>query len=278
VVYLSSLSSMALALMHMGRWGELRQTLQTGMDLSEKNGHEPWHGIFEVMLGWLHIEAFDFEGARRIAESLLKRFTETPIGQVQSMALLTIGRAELTVGDLDRAVDCFIKVRDRQATPKVFLQWYWRMLSQIGLVGAYLRRNDIKMASAAADQFLADALTTADPALRAPAWDAVARVAARKGDHQRALECVTQALASIENLDLPSVAWRVHATAVSVNLQQGIYKAAERHRDLAVAILRNAAASFRDDDRLRQSLMAAADSLQMSLQRELKKTRELPRA
>ena len=31
-------------------------------------------------------------------------------------------------------------------------------------------------------------MTTADPALRAPAWDAMARVAARKGDFARALE------------------------------------------------------------------------------------------
>ena len=42
---------MALALIHMGRWGELRQTLQTGMSLSAKNGNEPWRGIFEAMLG-----------------------------------------------------------------------------------------------------------------------------------------------------------------------------------------------------------------------------------
>ncbi len=262
VVYLSSLSSMALALIHMGRWGELRQTLQTGMALSAKNGNEPWRGIFEAMLGWLHMQAFDFEGARRIAESLLKTFNEEPAGQVQSIALLTIGYSELTAGDVDRAVECFVKVRDRQAAPKVFLQWYWRMISEFGLVGAYIRRNDLKTARAAADRFLADALTTADPALQAPAWDAVARVAALEGDRARASEALEKALACIENLDLPSVTWRVHATAAI--LDQDNPAAAACHRDLAAASLRLAAASFPEGDRLHQTLMAAADRQQVS--------------
>jgi DNA-binding winged helix-turn-helix (wHTH) protein/tetratricopeptide (TPR) repeat protein len=271
VVYLSSLSSMALALIHMGRWGELQQTLRTGMDLSEKNGNEPWRGIFEAMLGWLHMQAFDFDGARRIAEALLEVFTEEPAGQVQTIALLTIGYTELTAGNPKRALECFTKVRDRQATPKVFLQWYWRMISEFGLVGAYLKQNHLETATAAADQFLRDALTTADPALRAPAWDAVARVAALQGDLNRAVECVEQALASIEHLDLPSVAWRVHATAARVQLQRGNREAALRHSDLATSHLRQAAASFSPGDRLHQSLMAGADHLKSSFQREWEK-------
>ena len=262
VVYLSSLSSMALALIHMGRWGELRQTLETGMTLSAKNGNEPWRGIFEAMLGWLHMQAFDFDGARRIAESLLKTFNEEPAGQVQSIALLTIGYCELTAGDVEQAVECFVKVRDRQQTPKVFLQWYWRMISEFGLVGSYLRRNDLKTAKAAADQFLADALTTADPALQAPAWDAVARVAAIEGDDLRAREAIGQALACIKNLDLPSVSWRVHTTAAGLDKDDAASAAC--HRDLAAASLRAAASSFPAGDRLYESLMAAAVRLQVS--------------
>ena len=67
VVYLSSLSSLALALMHLGWWGELRGTVESGLELAEKNGNEPWRALFQAMLGWLHVQAFDFIGARRIA-------------------------------------------------------------------------------------------------------------------------------------------------------------------------------------------------------------------
>ena len=44
VVYLSSLSSLALALMHLGWWGELRGAVESGMELAEKNGNQPWRG------------------------------------------------------------------------------------------------------------------------------------------------------------------------------------------------------------------------------------------
>ena len=207
------------------------------------------------------MQAFDFEGARGIAESLLKTFKEVPAGQVQSIPLPTIGYSELTAGDVERAVEYFVKVRDRAASPKVFLQWYWRMISEFGLVGCYLKRGDLNTAKAAADQFLADALITADPALRAPAWDAVARVAALQGDHARARQAIAKALSCIENLDLPSVAWRVHATAATLEQNPD---AATCHRDVAAASLRAAAASFPAGDRLHQTLMAAADRQQVS--------------
>jgi tetratricopeptide (TPR) repeat protein len=273
VVYLSSLSSMALALIHMGRWGELRQTLETGMELSEKNGNEPWRGIFVAMLAWLHMQSFDFDGARRIAEALLETYTEEPAGQVQTIALLTVGYAELTSGDPDRALQCFLKVRDRQATPKVFMQWYWRMISEYGLVGSYLKRGDLDTATVAADQFLADALTTADPALQAPAWDAVSRVASLHGDDRRAQKCIDEAFACVENLDLPSVTWRVHTTAAGLRLRQGDLEAAARHGSLAAASLRLAAGSFPEDDPLHRSLTRAAEDSEANFQRELEDSR-----
>lgn len=185
VVYLSSLSSLALALMHLGWWGELRGTVESGSELAEKNGNEPWRVLFEAMLGWLHLQAFDLEGARGIAARLLETQVEEPAGQVRTMALLTTGYADLVSGEPRRALEYFLKVRDRVPTPKFFLQWYWRMNSESGLVSAYLELGDLEQARTAAEVFLNDALQTADPALRAQAWDAMARVAARQGDARR---------------------------------------------------------------------------------------------
>ena len=61
VVYLSSLSSLALALMHLGWWGELRGAVESGMELAEKNGNQPWRALFAAMLGWLHMQSFDLQ-------------------------------------------------------------------------------------------------------------------------------------------------------------------------------------------------------------------------
>jgi tetratricopeptide (TPR) repeat protein len=269
VVYLSSLSSLALALMHLGWWGELRGAVESGMELAEKNGNQPWRALFAGMLGWLHMQAFDFAGARRIAGSLLETHVEEPAGQVRTIAQLTIAYVDLTDGQAENALQRFLNVRDRQSTPKFFLQWYWRMISEFGLVGAYLELGKLDQASVAAEQFLEDALTTADPALRAPAWDAMARVAARKTDFTRALEFMDQAFASIENHDLPSVAWRLHATAAQLHIQIRNFGASEHCCQQAASSLHRAAASFGENDSLRRSLMGAAEALKENFRREL---------
>jgi DNA-binding winged helix-turn-helix (wHTH) protein/tetratricopeptide (TPR) repeat protein len=269
VVYLSSLSSLALALMHLGWWGELRGAVESGMELAEKNGNQPWRALFATMLGWLHIQAFDFAGARRIAEGLLETHAEEPAGQVRTMAILTIAYADLASGQPENALQLFLKVRDRQRTPKFFLQWYWRIISEFGLVGAYLELGNLDQASAAVVQFLEDALTTADPALRALAWDAMARVLTQKGDFTGALTFMEQAFGSIENYDLPSVAWRLHATAAQLHLQIRDLDTSERHSLQAVSSLHRAAASFGENDSLRRSLMGAAETLKAKFQREL---------
>ena len=273
VVYLSSLSSLALALMHLGWWGELRGTVESGIELAEKNGNEPWRALFQAMLGWLHVQAFDFIGARRIAAGLLETNAEEPAGQVRTMAKLTIAYADLTTGQPEDALKLFLQVRDRPTTPKFFLHWYWRMIAEFGLVGAYLELGNLDQAGAAAVQFLANALTTEDPALRAPAWDAMACVAARRGDVTRARECVEQAFASIQNHDLPSVAWRLHATAARLDMQMRDFAGSERHCVLAAHSLHRAAASFGENDPLRRLLLGAADTLKMSFHRELEHAR-----
>jgi len=273
VVYLSSLSSLALALMHLGWWGELRGAVESGMELAEKNGNEPWRELFAAMLAWLHVQAFDFTGARQIAEGLIQSHAEEPAGQVRTMANLTIAYADLASGQPENALQLFLKVRDRQRTPKFFLQWYWRIISEFGLVGAYLELGNLDQANTAAEQFLEDALTTNDPALRAPAWNAMAQAAAQKREVTRALECMEQAFASLANHDLPSVAWRLHATAARLHMQMRDFDASERHCVDAVSSLKRAAASFGESDPLRRSLTEAAETLQASFQGELEVAR-----
>ena len=86
VVYLSALSSKTLALLHLGRWGELRRVAQTAISMAAKNGNEPWEGIFRAILAWLSLEATGWEGAQRAASGLLESFRDEPPGQVRSMA------------------------------------------------------------------------------------------------------------------------------------------------------------------------------------------------
>jgi hypothetical protein len=101
----------------------------------------------------------------------------------------------------------------------------------------------------------------------------MARIAAVQGEFPRALEYMQHAFASLENHDLPSVAWRLHATAAQLQIQLQDFEASERHCLESASSLNRAAASFGGNDPLRRSLMSAAESLKTSLQNELEVAR-----
>jgi tetratricopeptide (TPR) repeat protein len=77
----------------------------------------------------------------------------------------------------DRAIECFAEVLDLEKTPKFFLHWLWRMSAQLGLSDAWLQAGNLANARLHADAFLRSALSTADPNVRALAWELQARIA-----------------------------------------------------------------------------------------------------
>ncbi|MEQ1886072.1 MAG: AAA family ATPase [Bryobacteraceae bacterium] len=269
VVYLSSLSSKSLALIHLGRWGELRRALEHGIELAEKNGNDPWSGIFRAMLAWLHMQSCDFDEARRLAQEILTAHNEEPIGQAQCLALLTAAYSDLATGRPQAALTPLMKVRDRQRKPKVFLQWYWRMISEFGIVGALLESGDLEKAETAAEQFRKETESTADPALRSPAWDTLARVAAARDNLPKALECAQRAIDEMKAFDLPSVAWRIHSTASWLHARSGNPEVARNHQKKAEKALLMVASSYEREDPMRQSLEAAAQALNEKLEIEM---------
>jgi DNA-binding winged helix-turn-helix (wHTH) protein/tetratricopeptide (TPR) repeat protein len=256
VVYLSALSSQVLALLQLGRWGELQRVIRTGLDLAEKNGNDPWLGIFQAYLGWLHLHARDFEGAWRLSQTLLEKYTEEPAGQVQTMARVTSGVADTNLGRPEAAIANFMKVRERPRQPKFFLQWYWQLRADLGLPSAWLAAGDLEKAEMEADQCLRATLVTSDPWLRAMAWSWEARVALAKEDFVRAQQCIDQALASPVGFEPQTSAWRVHHAAAAVYGRLGGTARAEFHRHLVLEIQRELADSLEPGDPLRASLLA----------------------
>jgi hypothetical protein len=145
--------------------------------------------------------------------------------------------------------------------PKFFLQWYWKMVAQLGLATALLESGDRDRARTESDRFREAALATADPALKARAWDFEARIALSAGDAARARECVEAALAALKPVEPPPAAWRVHATAARVFRESGDAAAAASHRLRAHAILRQLADSLDSSDPLRAALLQSVERL-----------------
>jgi DNA-binding winged helix-turn-helix (wHTH) protein/tetratricopeptide (TPR) repeat protein len=256
MVHLFALSGKTLALLHSGRLGELTRTLRSGREDAEKNGNDPWLFLFRE--AWLRTLVFDFEGARKLCEDALNASPEYPTGQPETIGRLATGYVELARGHADLAARRFREILDPDVTPKFFLHWYWRMNARLGLCEVWLASRKRKQARAEADGLLEAAASTDDPNLQALARDARARVAIAGNDWESAEVDVQAALALPQRFEIPTTAWRVHATAAELYRRSGRAAEAEAQRANAEAIVQRLADSFAAGDPMRRSLLEAA--------------------
>jgi tetratricopeptide (TPR) repeat protein len=257
MVPMFALSARTLALLYSGRLGELVQLLRAGRDLAEKNGNEPWLFVFRE--AWLRTAVLDFTGARELCEGTAARSTAAYWhGPSQSIGGIASGYAALDQGKYNDASRSFANVLDPKKTPKFFLHWYWRMTAELGLSNVWLASGNLRKARLAADRFLQSALSTAEPNLHALAWEVGARVAMAEKDRKGAEETIEKGLAVLRRFEIPTTAWRVHATRSDLYRQAKNEPGAEAQRARAEAIILALTSSFATDDPLRHAFLAAA--------------------
>ena len=155
---------------------------------------------------------------------------------------------------------------DREAHPRFFLDWYWRIVARLGLSRAWLARGETATAAAEADRALEAALATADSALKALAWEVKARIAQSAQDWQRAGQCLEKAFDALASREVPFAAWQVQAAAADLHRATGNQRAAKQNLMCAAATLRRLADSFADEEAMRETLLATAAAQQASLQ------------
>ena len=258
-----ALSGKTIALLRMGRLGQVLQIIRHGRDMAEKNGNDPW--LFTFREAWLRMLTLDFEGSARVCEAILRTETAYPVSQPQTIARIARGYTaiaggftELDKGQNERAIELFNQVRDPQTTPKFFLHWNWRMTAQLGVSEAWLQSGNIEKASSEAEGFLRAALETADPHLQALAWEMQTRVAIAKEDSEGADDCVHKGLEIVHRFEVPVAGWQVHATAWRLFQSKQQYAEAESHRARAQADIFKIADSFAKGEPLRDIFLSAA--------------------
>lgn len=256
VVHFLAFSGKMLALLLSGRLGELVQLLRAGREIAEKNGNEPWLFVFRE--AWLHTTVLDFAGARELSEGMVARSADAYWhAQSQMIGAIASGYAALDQGKYDGASRNFARVLDAKQSPKFFLHWYWRMNAQLGLSNAWLASGNLRKARFAADGFLQSALSTAEPNLQTLAWELDARVAMAEQDWKGAEEKIEKGLAVLRKFEIPTTAWRVHATRSDLYRQAKNEAAAEAERARAEAIILALANSFAPNHPLRAAFLAA---------------------
>jgi tetratricopeptide (TPR) repeat protein len=265
-----ALSGKTLALLLSGRWGELMRVLRASKEIAERNGNAPWMLIFRE--AWLRTMALDFDGARALCDTVTRQATEYPTGQprldqaareidarlLQTIAKVATGYAQLANGQYDDALQSFAQVLDPETTPKFFLHWYWRMNALLGLSDAWLAAGNVLNARTEADRLLDAASSTSEPNLLALASDVQARVAMAAKDWSGAEDHIEKGLEILERFEIPTTAWRVHATRSDLYRHAKNDAAAETHRARAEALILGLANSFAPGEPLRDVFLAGA--------------------
>jgi DNA-binding winged helix-turn-helix (wHTH) protein/tetratricopeptide (TPR) repeat protein len=256
MVPMFALSVRTLVLLYTGRLGELLQLLRAGRDTAERNNNEPW--LFVAREAWLRTVVLDFAGARELCEGMAALSAATQWrGPSESIGGVASGYVALEQGKYDAAARSFTAVLDPKQAPKFFLHWCWRLTAQLGLVDVGLASGDLRSARRDADRFVQSALATAEPNLNALAWDADARVAMAEKNWQGAEEKIEKGLAVLQAFDIPTTAWRLHATRCDLYRHAKNDDAAETHRARAEAIIVALASSFAPEEPLRHTFLAA---------------------
>ena len=255
--YLAAHTAKAHALLWLGKFGDAHNLLCKGLDLSEKNGNLPWTMIFRDSIALLKFHSFDFEGARRDCLEHIQGGTVGSPGLLNPLAMTILGLSEVELENPEQAVKYLEGVCGRSVYPKVFMDWYWRIIARCGLAHAWLESGDVKRAKIETEALFEATNTCENVVMRALAWDARARVAMAGGDDQFADESLRNAFELLVNGRAPIAAWRIHATAANLARRKKEPVAAEEYRKAAFNIIVRLGDSYQAGHPLRETLLSA---------------------
>ena len=256
MAHFGALSVKSGALLRMGQLGKVLQITRAGRASPDENLARYW--LLSFREAWLRIVAFDFEGARRICQATGKAGGEYPDEQAYTIDQMAAGYAAHHAGKYGQAIEHFRNVLDPAVRTKFFLHWGWRMMAQLESSNAWLMFGDQLKARAAADRYLESALSTADPQMRALAWEMKTRVALAENDLGNARDFIREALAIVNKFEILVAAWQTFATAWQVHQYFKEPKTAETYRDRAASCILKIADSFEPEEPLRATFLAAA--------------------
>ena len=261
------------SLLLLGEWGEAFREFRASIAMLERNSNGYRANTLQLYLAWAHLHAMDFEEALKICESSFSHPEKSVLDSESNssgalpeearISLIVKGSAQLALGNCDLALENLLTARNAMDQRMVIIDWYWRMQLQSSLTELWLAKGDLKQARIEGERFLQVTLATAERTWQALAWEANARVAIAELDLDRAGDCITTALSTMQGFEVPLAAWRVHATAAELYRVSDNGELADHHRELSSATILRLADSLGTEDPLRKTFLAAASVRQV---------------
>jgi DNA-binding winged helix-turn-helix (wHTH) protein/tetratricopeptide (TPR) repeat protein len=247
------------SLFYLGEYGLALKELESSIAAFSREGDLSAVRSFQIERGAFRFHALDFEGALRDCEPLATHPTADATGQIlphyRRIALVHRGLAKTGLGDHAGALADFSVVEEEMRHQPTYLDWYWRLPLEWGMVNALIEQGDHDERLARAAHLSQAAMDTDDRTWRALAWEARARAALSCGKPPEALEHIARALNECEGAMLPVAEWRVRATAAAIFKAKGDPSQASKHIDLGLAVTRQLAESIPAADPLRSTFV-----------------------
>ena len=256
------------SLMYLGELGAALEEFDSGIRQYLKNGNEYGARTLKAYRAWLLLHCMDFTGVLEECDAIAmfappaiesgldfeKRLLPAEsrlISALRGLALIGLGRYQDAASHLRDAQ------REMERHPVIF-DWYWRLSVEWGVVEVLLGTGDLVAALAGAEKLVETAKATAERTHQTLAWDLLARVALRRGDHDTARHAVEKALELADAGGVPLAEWRTHMTATAVFGSLGEDRPAIRHNELAAQLVTKLADSLPPNHQLRNRFTSIA--------------------
>lgn len=245
----------AFSLLQLGAWREMRQRLAAALTLTERNANRQVSSMCRLMVAWLHIEALDFEGAKkRCEEALDSAVEENPVNFFLGRNLLA--KAHLGLNDYPAAFAQFDAITTRIETDGLMMEAVFHPLFSHGLSEYWLGVGDLARAREQATRLCEIAARPPELTYLALSHRLLAKIAIVEKDFEEAQVQLSRAVSIVKGSELPLAAWRVHATAAEFYESVGESGKAAEFRCGCEKVIETLAATFDQGDPLRSSLLA----------------------
>lgn len=246
----------SVALIHLGRWRELRSNTAATLAMADKNANQEAGVLARLTIAWLHVEMLDFEGARERCEAIRGSVLEVN-AHIFFFCRTVLAKAYLGLRDHAAAWAQLDALTQRIEVEGVGLSYtvyaylygvlceYWL---EIGVLGK-AREHAVRL-----HDYVAPG---ADRYHLALAHGLFARIALAQGALTEAGLQVSDAVSTLGDAALPGAAWRIYLTAAACYAGADDRAAAADYRLRLEAVIQDLATNFDQDDPSRASWITA---------------------
>jgi tetratricopeptide (TPR) repeat protein len=209
--------------------------VRDGLEMAEKNLHHGWTMMFQLLLAWLHEEAFDFERSRELFESV---YGQTQAGMANHiMATIGSGHSYLWLKQYDRAFGCFNEITRWLEDGRMTMDWIIYAYLHHGLSRYWLEQGNYAEARDQAQRAYQLASLSGEVTYSARGKMLLAEIAIAEQNHEQAEAELAQAFDVVKRSEAPLIEWHVWWTAAHLHSAKGEHAEAARDWEHGLTIL-----------------------------------------